>query len=73
MIERNGEIVKEAIEKVDNATPISDVTGEDGTVTFKDLPIGRYLVKEVSGPDNVNINTEPYTIDIPMTDKEGKS
>ncbi|HDR7280213.1 MULTISPECIES: SpaH/EbpB family LPXTG-anchored major pilin [Bacillus cereus group] len=72
VIERNGEIVKEAIEKVDNATPISDVTGEDGTVTFKDLPIGRYLVKEVSGPDNVNINTEPYTIDIPMTDKEGK-
>ncbi|MDA1828635.1 MULTISPECIES: SpaH/EbpB family LPXTG-anchored major pilin [Bacillus cereus group] len=72
VIERNGEIVKEAVEKVDNATPISDVTGEDGTVTFKDLPIGRYLVKEVSGPDNVNINTEPYTIDIPMTDKEGK-
>ncbi|CAM4033768.1 MULTISPECIES: SpaH/EbpB family LPXTG-anchored major pilin [Bacillus cereus group] len=72
VIERNGEIVKEAVEKVDNATPISDVTGDDGTVTFKDLPIGRYLVKEVSGPDNVNINTEPYTIDIPMTDKEGK-
>ena len=35
MIERNGEIVKEAVEKVDNATPISDVTGEDGTVTLR--------------------------------------
>ncbi|HHT7188692.1 TPA: SpaH/EbpB family LPXTG-anchored major pilin [Bacillus cereus] len=71
VMEINGEIVKEAVEKVDK-TPISDVTGDDGTVTFKDLPIGRYLVKEVSGPDNVNINKDPYTIDIPMTDKEGK-
>ena len=39
---------------------------------FGNLPIGRYLVKEVSGPANVNLNTNPYTIEIPMTDKEGK-
>ena len=40
---------------------------------FGNLPIGRYLVKEVSGPANVNLNTDPYTIEIPMTDKEGKN
>ena len=39
---------------------------------FDNLPIGRYLVKEISGPTNVNLNTDPYTIEIPMTDKEGK-
>jgi fimbrial isopeptide formation D2 family protein/LPXTG-motif cell wall-anchored protein len=72
VITKDGEIVKEAVKEVKNATPISKKTGANGKVTFDDLPIGRYLVKEVSGPANVNLNTEPYTIDIPMTDKEGK-
>ncbi|MDM5373026.1 SpaH/EbpB family LPXTG-anchored major pilin [Bacillus bombysepticus] len=69
---KDGEVVKEAVKKVENAKPFIAKTGKDGTVKFDNLPIGRYLVKEISGPANVNLNTEPYTIDIPMTDKEGK-
>ncbi|MCC2339320.1 SpaA isopeptide-forming pilin-related protein [Bacillus tropicus] len=72
VITKDGEIVKEGEKEVKNATPIKDKTGKDGTVKFGNLPIGRYLVKEVSGPANVNLNTDPYTIEIPMTDKEGK-
>lgn len=73
VITKDGEIVKEGEKEVKNAIPIKDKTGKDGTVKFGNLPIGRYLVKEVSGPANVNLNTEPYTIEIPMTDKEGKT
>ena len=73
VITKDGEIVKEGEKEVKNATPIKDKTGKDGTVKFGNLPIGRYLVKEVSGPANVNLNTDPYTIEIPMTDKEGKN
>lgn len=72
VITKDGEIVKEGEKEVKNATPIKDKTGKDGTVKFDNLPIGRYLVKEISGPTNVNLNTDPYTIEIPMTDKEGK-
>ncbi|ABK87901.1 MULTISPECIES: SpaH/EbpB family LPXTG-anchored major pilin [Bacillus cereus group] len=72
LITKDGEIVKEGEKEVKNATPIKDKTGKDGTVKFDNLPIGRYLVKEISGPTNVNLNTDPYTIEIPMTDKEGK-
>lgn len=72
VITKDGEIVKEGEKEVKNAIPIKDKTGKDGTVKFGNLSIGRYLVKEVSGPANVNLNTDPYTIEIPMTDKEGK-
>lgn len=72
VITKDGEIVKEGEKEVKNAIPIKDKTGKDGTVKFDNLSIGRYLVKEVSGPANVNLNTDPYTIEIPMTDKEGK-
>ncbi len=72
VITKDGEIVKEGEKEVKNAIPIKDKTGKDGTVKFGNLSIGRYLVKEVGGPANVNLNTDPYTIEIPMTDKEGK-
>ncbi|OQR55782.1 SpaA isopeptide-forming pilin-related protein [Bacillus sp. CDB3] len=71
-ISNDGEIVKEAVKEVKDATPITITTGEDGIVAFKDLELGRYEVKEVAGPAHVNLNKNTYTVDIPMTNKDGK-
>lgn len=45
-------------------------TEEDGKVT-KTLDLGRYEVTEISGPDYVNVNTETFKVDIPMTSEDG--
>lgn len=47
-------------------------TGEDGTAT-KTLPLGRYEVTEIAGPDHVRINNETFKVDIPKTSKDGAS
>ncbi|MET3576694.1 SpaH/EbpB family LPXTG-anchored major pilin [Bhargavaea ullalensis] len=48
-------------------------TGEGGSVTVSNIKLGRYEVKEVSGPDHILLNPEPFFVDIPMTNKEGTS
>src|SRR5690625_1566315 len=61
-------------EEVSNADPIIRVTGEDGTVTFSKehgLELGRYKVQETDGPPHVNLNTEEFFVDIPMTSEDG--
>lgn len=52
--------------------PFTMTTGEDGKVT-RQLLLGRYEVKEISGPEHVILNTETMIIDIPMTSKDGTS
>lgn len=47
-------------------------TGEYGTAT-KTLPLGRYEVTEIDGPDHVRINNETFKVDIPKTSKDGAS
>lgn len=54
------------------ATPNQVVTDDNGQAVLKDLPLGRYEVKEVAGPPHVNLNPNTYTVDIPLTNKEGK-
>ncbi|CUB53493.1 Cna protein B-type domain protein [Bacillus subtilis] len=70
-ITSDGKIVKENVKPVENATPIQLTTNEKGEATFKDLPLGRYEVKEIAGPPHVNLNPNTYTVDIPMTSANG--
>ncbi|MEN1938091.1 SpaH/EbpB family LPXTG-anchored major pilin [Paenibacillus sp. 102] len=72
-ITKDGEIVKEAVKDVTDAKAITKTTGKDGQAAFTDLPLGRYEVKEIAGPAHVNLNKNTYTVDIPMTNKEGKA
>src|SRR5699024_10842559 len=44
----------------------------DGTIS-KDLSLGRYTVKETSGPADLNLNPKEFTIEIPMTDVSGET
>ena len=62
---------KEDVKPVMGATPNQVVTDDNGQAV-KDLPLGRYEVKEVAGPPHVNLNPNTYTVDIPLTNKEGK-
>ncbi|KAB2383267.1 LPXTG cell wall anchor domain-containing protein [Bacillus toyonensis] len=71
-ISNDGKIVKEAVKPVTGATPSQVVTDDNGQAVLKDLPLGRYEVKEVAGPPHVNLNPNTYTVDIPLTNKEGK-
>lgn len=53
--------------ELDNMT-----TQSDGQVSRGALPLGRYTIKEISGPDDVILNTEEFSVDIPMTYNDGK-
>lgn len=67
----DGKIIKENVTPITNAKPIQLTTNEKGEAIFKDLPLGRYEVKEVAGPPHVNLNPNTYTVDIPMTNESG--
>lgn len=71
-ITNDGTIAKESVTPVTTAKPIQVTTDANGQAVFPDLPLGRYEVKEIAGPAHVNLNPNTYTVDIPMTDKEGK-
>lgn len=57
--------------EIDDGREFTMTTGEDGTVTEDDLPLGRYEIGEISGPDYVNLNPKTFSVDIPMTNKDG--
>lgn len=60
--------------EVTGATPIKKTTGADGIVEFTTadgLELGRYTVQETNGPAHVILNTEVFSVDVPMTNKEG--
>ncbi|MBE7123157.1 SpaH/EbpB family LPXTG-anchored major pilin [Bacillus cereus] len=70
-ISNDGKIVEESVTPVTNATPITVTTDANGQAVFPDLPLGRYEVKEIAGPPHVNLNKNTYTVDVPMTSKDG--
>ncbi len=49
---------------------ISKTTGEDGTVIFENLELGRYYVSVTSLPDGA-LQIDEFLVDIPMTNAEG--
>ncbi len=46
-------------------------TDENGVAFFDNVPLGRYAVTEIDGPDHVNLHEEAYFVDIPMTTVDG--
>lgn len=49
------------------------VTGEDGTVTFTNLPLGLYVVVETKTPDLVTDPVDAFIVSVPMTSVDGDS
>ncbi|MDI6679992.1 SpaA isopeptide-forming pilin-related protein [Bacillus wiedmannii] len=70
-ISNDGTIAAESVTPVTNATPIQVTTDANGQALFPDLRLGRYEVKEIAGPPHVNLNPNTYTVDVPMTSKDG--
>ncbi|SES08475.1 SpaA isopeptide-forming pilin-related protein [Salipaludibacillus aurantiacus] len=47
------------------------VTEENGQVVFEGIELGRYEVRETDGPNEVVLNPDTYSVDIPMTNTDG--
>lgn len=56
--------------EVDGA-PFTRVTDENGQIVIENIELGRYKVQETAGPPHVELNTEEYFVDIPMTNPTG--
>ncbi|RWS38657.1 isopeptide-forming domain-containing fimbrial protein [Bacillus mycoides] len=69
-INNDGTIAAESVTPV-TGTPIQVTTDANGQAVFPNLPLGRYEVKEIAGPPHVNLNHNTYTVDVPMTSKDG--
>jgi len=54
-----------------SGTSITRVTNADGQIIIANIELGRYKVQETNGPPHVNLNTEEYFVDIPMTSADG--
>ncbi|KGX84080.1 SpaH/EbpB family LPXTG-anchored major pilin, partial [Pontibacillus litoralis] len=52
-------------------TETTDANGQAVFSTGNGLELGRYTVEETNGPDHVILNPETFSVDIPMTNKEG--
>ncbi|PGZ09719.1 hypothetical protein COE30_07350 [Bacillus cereus] len=67
----DGKVAKESIEDVtENA--ITKVTDENGEAVFQNLPLGRYEVKAINGPEHIELDKSTFIVDIPMTIADGK-
>lgn len=49
------------------------ITNANGNLSFTNLELGRYFVKEVEAPENVAKKTSPFFVDIPYTNTTGDS
>ncbi|WP_088292874.1 SpaA isopeptide-forming pilin-related protein [Bacillus mycoides] len=67
----DGKVVKENINKVTDSV-ITKVTDANGMAVFNNLPLGRYEVKAVKGPDHIELDKSTFIVDIPMTSTDGK-
>src|SRR5690625_4570605 len=58
---------------ITSGSTFEESTNDQGQVVFNNLPLGRYTVEEIEGPAHVVLNDEVYSVDIPMTSKDGSS
>ena len=56
---------------VTGATPFEVTTEDDGSVTKEGMDLGRYTVQEIDGPEHVVLNTQIFSVDVPMTSADG--
>ncbi|GAB6418212.1 LPXTG cell wall anchor domain-containing protein [Bacillus luti] len=61
------EIMKELTDSV-----ITKVTDDKGEAFFQNLPLGRYEVKAINGPEHIELDKSTFIVDIPMTSTDGK-
>lgn len=62
-------IFKENTEKFTADTAVTTtISAEDGTFSFFNIPLGKYIVKEITAPDDYLIDPNNYVID--LTDNE---
>ncbi|MGO3733411.1 MAG: SpaA isopeptide-forming pilin-related protein [Vagococcus sp.] len=60
--------------EVKDGKTIEAITNDKGQAVFtkaNGLELGRYKVQETKGPAHVILNTEVFSVDVPMTSKEG--
>lgn len=51
---------------------ITKVTDDKGEAVFQNLPLGRYEVKAINGPEHIELDKSTFIVDIPMTSTDGK-
>ncbi|GAB6442126.1 LPXTG cell wall anchor domain-containing protein [Bacillus luti] len=61
------EIMKELTDSA-----ITKVTDDKGEAFFQNLPLGRYEVKAINGPEHIELDKSTFIVDIPMTSTDGK-
>src|SRR5690606_41956802 len=52
-------------------TAFTRVSDDNGQIVIEDIALGRYKVEETAGPPHVQLNTEEFFIDIPLTNPTG--
>lgn len=52
-------------------TPHEETTDSNGKITLTNLPLGLYLVHEVSAPSQITGKTADFLVSIPMTNTDG--
>lgn len=57
--------------KSHQVTSYTQTTPENGTITFSNLTLGRYLVVETNAPKNVLTKIESFLIDLPRSKDDG--
>ena len=74
-IPSNIETVSDAQDYIKNNAVNShtDITPENGTITFTNLELGRYLVEETDAPKNVMTKVESFLIDLPRSNDNGST
>lgn len=66
MLEQNTSTNKWSYDRIEETKSI--ITDSDGIAAFTDLELGRYLVVETKAPSSVVTKSEPFFVDVPMTD-----
>src|SRR5690625_3763524 len=54
-----------------SGTQFHETTDSAGKVVLDNINLGRYVVQEAEAPKHVDLNAEPFTVDIPMSSKDG--
>lgn len=52
-------------------TPYTETTDSNGKIELKDLPLGLYLVHEVSAPSQITGKAADFLVSVPMTNADG--
>lgn len=66
LLEQNTSTNKWSYDSIEETKSV--VTDSNGIAAFTDLDLGRYLVVETQAPSSVITKSEPFFVDVPMTD-----